>query len=259
MQNFGQIQTKECMSMISVKNLKKEYDQILAVNNVSFTVKKGEILGFLGPNGAGKSTTMKMITGFVSPTSGEIRVCDHLVDGESILSKKEIGYVPENAPLYGDLSVIQFLKYCGKLRGLNNQDLLEKVSYVIKSCSLQSVENQEIDTLSKGYKRRVSLAQALIHDPKVLIMDEPTDGLDPNQKQEIRAMIKNISKDKCIILSTHILEEVEALCDRVIIIASGEIKFDGALNELVNKSDRKKLDDVFCAITTNKKIEGVVL
>ncbi len=191
--------------MIEVKNLSKKFENIVAVRDISFTANKGEILGFLGPNGAGKSTTMKMITGFISPTSGSVKVCGHLVETELIAIKRSIGYLSENAPLYDDMSVIDFLRYAGELRGIVRQNLEQACLRVIDLCALQSVLHQKIETLSKGFRRRVSMAQALIHDPEVLILDEPTDGLDPNQKHEVRNLIRKLSGNKCIVLSPHIL------------------------------------------------------
>lgn len=247
------------MSMIEVKNLSKAFGTFMAVDNVSFSVKKGEILAFLGPNGAGKSTTMKMITCFIPPTSGDVLVDGVSVLVDPILVKSKIGYMPENAPLYGDLSVLEFLNYVADLREIVVDNREEALKRVIETCSLQTVVNQTIDTLSKGYKRRVSLAQALLHDPQVLILDEPTDGLDPNQKHEVRSLIKHMSKEKCIILSTHILEEMEACCNRAIIISNGEIKYDGTPAGLKTKSSKGQVDDVFRSITMKVSVEGVSL
>jgi len=245
--------------MIEVKSLSKAFDTNLAVDHISFSVAKGEVLGFLGPNGAGKSTTMKMLTCFLAPTSG-----DALVVGNSILTapievKRSIGYMPENAPLYEDLSVEDFLHFVAETRGMNKNLILRKTDEVIQTCALNDVRYALIETLSKGFKRRVSLAQALIHDPQVLILDEPTDGLDPNQKHDVRKLIKALSQDKCIILSTHILEEVEAVCSRAIIISNGKIEFDGTPEELKLKSSAGRVDDVFRAITTGLVVEGVQL
>ena len=245
--------------MIEVKKLEKHFGMIRAVDNISFSVKKGEVLGFLGPNGAGKSTTMKIIAGFILPTSGDV-----LVGGKSVLSdpievKKQIGYMPENAPLYDDMIVEDFLKFMVELRELPEETRASRIAEIIDLCFLQKVKNQKIETLSKGFRRRLSFAQALIHDPEILILDEPTDGLDPNQKYEVRELIKKLGKNKCIILSTHILDEVEAVCSRAIIISEGKILFDDQPHVLKQKSDKGQVDDVFRAITTNQAVEGVIL
>lgn len=245
--------------MIKVNHLIKKFDAIEAVNDISFNVEKGDVLGFLGPNGAGKSTTMKMLVSYLQPSSGEIFIDEISVLDSPIYAKKIIGYMPENAPLYDDMTVSNFLNYIAEMRGIPLDKRQEEIERVLKICTLEEVSLQMIGTLSKGFRRRVSLGQALIHDPKVLILDEPTDGLDPNQKHEVRKLIKSLSKDKAIILSTHILEEVDALCNRVVIISEGIIKFNGVLNDLKSKSNKSKLDDVFRAITLNEKVEGVTL
>jgi ABC-2 type transport system ATP-binding protein len=245
--------------VIEVKDLTKRFDDFTAVDHVSFSVKKGEVLGFLGPNGAGKSTTMKMITCFISPSGG-----DAWVNGKSILTqpievREKIGYMPENAPLYEDMNVTEFLTFMAELRKIPKEKILEAVNKVIETCQLKKVEKQMIETLSKGYKRRVSFAQSLIHDPPILILDEPTDGLDPNQKHDVRQLIKKLSVDKCIILSTHILEEVDAVCTRAIIISEGKMKFDGEPKELKEKSETGRMEDVFRAVTTGETVSGVSL
>ena len=245
--------------MVKVSNLTKYYDELCAVNDLSFEVQAGEILGFLGPNGAGKSTTMKIITGFIAPSSGEASVDGHSILTDTVRAQKKIGYVPENAPLYEELTVYDFLKFISRMREIAKDDIPNAIEDVIEKCSLQNVKHQYVGTLSKGFKRRVCLAQALIHNPDVLILDEPTDGLDPNQKHDVRNLIQSISKDKCIILSTHILEEVEAVCTRAIILSEGEKKFDGTPQELKSKSTDGKLDDVFRAITLNQNVKGVQL
>lgn len=247
--------------MIEINKLTKKFGVFTAVDDITFTSSVGSVLGFLGPNGAGKSTTMKMITGFLSPTSGEVKVCGHSLSrpNEKLQAQHHMGYVPENAPLYEDMYVREFLMFIAKMREIPPHRRPEKIDETITSCALKDVEFQKIETLSKGYKRRVSLAQALIHDPKVLILDEPTDGLDPNQKHDVRKLIKALAKDKCLLVSTHILEEVEAICDRCIIIGEGQKLFEGTPQELKEKSEKKRIDDVFRAITTKKAVEGVKL
>ncbi len=245
--------------MIRVTELSKSFGEIKAVDKISFEVKEGEVLGFLGPNGAGKSTTMKMITSFISPSGGDATVFGKSIIKNPIEVRKKIGYMPENAPLYDDMTVDEFLHYTAQLRNIEKKDQTEAVEKVIKMCALMEVQFQTIETLSKGYKRRTSMAQALIHDPQVLILDEPTDGLDPNQKHDVRTLIKSLAKDKCVILSTHILEEVEAVCTRAIIISSGKKLFDGEASELKEKSSLGRVDDVFRAITTGQEVEGVSL
>ncbi|MBF0363697.1 MAG: ATP-binding cassette domain-containing protein [Oligoflexia bacterium] len=249
--------------MIEINALYKSFGHLLAVNNLEFKVDKGEVLGLLGPNGAGKSTTMRMITGLINPDSGSIFVNGLDMRNSPREIKSIIGYVPENAPSYGEMSVREFLHFCAEVRGMGitkaKNEIAEKIEKIAESCSLQLVLDQIIETLSKGYRRRVSLAQALIHDPPILILDEPTDGLDPNQKHEIRTLIKKIASDKCIIISTHILEEVEAVCSRVIIISLGKLLFNGTPTEFRNKSATGRMDDVFRAITTEEVVEGVNL
>ena len=222
--------------MISVKNLTKAFGPKLAVNDVSFTVQKGEVLGFLGPNGAGKSTTMRMITGFTPPTSGSVTIGGHDIGDAPIPAKRLLGYLPESAPSYADMTVTSFLNFIAELRGLSGAARKQAVDRVIDMCFLGSVVHQSVDTLSKGYKHRVCFAQSIIHDPEVLIMDEPTDGLDPNQKHEVRSLIRSMARDKVVILSTHILEEVEALCTRTIIISSGKLVVDCTPAQLAAKS-----------------------
>ncbi|AUM11702.1 ABC transporter ATP-binding protein [Ketobacter alkanivorans] len=222
--------------MIRIDNLTKTFGQFTAVNGLSFSVAPGEVLGFLGPNGAGKSTTMKMITGFMAPTSGKVTVFGHDATEQPLKAKELIGYLPEGAPSYGDMTPRQFLNFIGQIRGFRGADLNARVQRVEAALQLSAVFDQSIETLSKGFKRRVGLAQAIIHDPKVLILDEPTDGLDPNQKQEVRSLIANLSKDKIVIVSTHILEEVSAVCSRAIIIAGGRILADGTPDQLEARS-----------------------
>ncbi len=221
---------------ISVKNLSKNYGTQKAVNNISFTINKGEIVGFLGPNGAGKSTTMKIITGFLKADGGNAAVCGITVDANSNETKKKIGYLPEANPLYYDMFVREYLEFVGNVHKVEN--LKEKVENVIVTVGLQIEANKKISQLSKGYKQRVGLAGALIHNPDVLILDEPTSGLDPNQIVEIREVIKELGKDKTVLFSSHIMQEVEAICDRVIIINKGKIVADDKLSNLQkNKTD----------------------
>ena len=206
---------------IEVTNLSKFYGEQAAVRDISFSVAKGEIVGFLGPNGAGKSTTMKIITGFIPSSSGEVKVCGLPVDVDSLDTRQIIGYLPEHNPLYLDMYVKEYLEFVAKIYKMSN--VRDRVSDMVKSVGLEVEQNKKIGALSKGYRQRVGLAQAIIHDPKVLILDEPTSGLDPNQLAEIRELIKNIGKEKTVMLSTHIMQEVEAICDRVIIIKEGQI------------------------------------
>ncbi|HEU4604361.1 MAG TPA: ABC transporter ATP-binding protein [Steroidobacteraceae bacterium] len=239
--------------MIEISHLTKRYGSLTAVDDISFTVSPGEVLGFLGPNGAGKSTTMKMITGFISPTAGSVRVCGHDVEAAPIAAKSCMGYLPEGAPNYPEMTVGAFLEFIANVRGLSGEQRKARLDDVIARLSLASVLPQVIETLSKGFKRRVGLAQALLHDPQVLILDEPTDGLDPNQKHEVRALINAMSKDKIIVISTHILEEVDAVCSRAIIIANGKILADEAPKALASRAASGRLDDVFRQITLGAK------
>lgn len=222
--------------MIEVNELHKHFGHKLAVNGISFNVNQGEVLGFLGPNGAGKSTTMRIITGYLQATSGMVSIGGRDISTEPEEAKRLIGYLPESAPLYTDMSVASFLGFCAEMRGLRGRAIQEATERVIDMCFLEKVRHQSIDTLSKGYRHRTCLAQSLIHDPAVLILDEPTDGLDPNQKHEIRSLIKEMGKTKTIIFSTHILEEVEAACSRAIIIDQGTIVADGTPAQLLSRS-----------------------
>lgn len=219
-------------SMVDIKGLSKRFGSITAVSNISFRVPRGEVLGFLGPNGAGKSTTMKMITGFLAPDEGSVAI-----DGDDIVEhpvrvKHKLGYLPEGAPLYADMTPLAFLRFVGRIRGLSGKRLDERIERVVDQVNLAPVLDQSIDTLSKGFKRRLGIAQAILHDPPLLILDEPTDGLDPNQKHEVRGLIREMAREKAIILSTHILEEVDAVCSRAIIITAGRIVSDSTPAEL---------------------------
>ncbi len=224
--------------MIEVENLSKNFGKKTAVDGITFEVNPGEILGFLGPNGAGKSTTMRMITGFLTPSSGSIRINNQLLTENPLKARSLIGYLPENAPCYPDMTVSDFLRFSAKIRGLRGAEVPSAIDKVLEMCFLQQVKNQSIDTLSKGYRHRTCLAQSLIHDPPILIMDEPTDGLDPNQKHEIRTLIRSMGEQKTIIFSTHILEEVEEVCTRAIIINHGKIVANGTPESLKQKDKR---------------------
>ncbi len=226
---------------IIIQNFTKKYGQEKAVDNISFKVKTGEVLGFLGPNGAGKTTTMKAITCFLAPTSGEIQVGNYSIRNEPQEIKKRIGYVPEINPLYPDMTVIDYLKFVAELHDIGKNQVVERILEMVRVCGLEGEKHKKIGELSKGYKQRVGLAQALIHDPQVLILDEPTAGLDPNQIVEIRELIKNIGREKTVILSSHILAEVEATCDRILIINKGKIVADGTSDELRKLSQGKEL------------------
>lgn len=236
--------------MIEVAKLTKRFGSKIAVDALSFTVEKGEVLGFLGPNGAGKSTTMRMVTGFLPPSSGEVKICGISIVKDPAAAKRKIGYLPESAPLYNDMTVTGFLKFCAAIRGLVGAERNEAVDRAIQICFLESVAHQLIDTLSKGYRHRTCLAQALLHDPEVLIMDEPTDGLDPNQKHEVRQLIRRLGKDRAILFSTHILEEVEAACTRAVIVDRGRIVADGTPGELIARAPNGSLTDLFRQVTT---------
>lgn len=218
--------------MIRVENLVKQFGTKRAVNGISFTVERGEILGFLGPNGAGKSTTMRMITGFIPPTSGRVTVGGHDIADNPVAAKRLIGYLPESAPCYSDMTVHGFLSFAAELRGISGAHREEAVRRVVGLCFLEGVLHQSVDTLSKGFRHRTCLAQSLIHDPEILVLDEPTDGLDPNQKHEVRQLLKRLGEKKAIIFSTHILEEVDACCTRAIIIDRGQIQANGTPAEL---------------------------
>jgi len=254
--------------MIEVRNLSKRFGDLLAIDDLSFKVVPGEILGFLGPNGAGKSTTMKMITGFLSPTSGGVSVYGADVESDSLTAQSLIGYLPEGAPCYEEMTPFGFLNFIAEARGFSGDEKEHRVSQAIKSMSLQGVTHQRIETLSKGFKRRVGMAQAILHDPQVLILDEPTDGLDPNQKQHVREMIRGLSKDKIVIISTHILEEVTAVCTRAIIISEGRIvadqtpeallamsRYHGAVTLQLESTER--LEEIATAIEALSQVQAV--
>jgi len=222
--------------MIEVRALSRQFGPIVAVDDVSFVVARGEVLGFLGPNGAGKSTTMKMITGFLAPTSGTAVVCGADVVEAPIAAKRHIGYLPEGAPAYPDMTPAGFLRFIAYIRGFSGKEAARRIAIAVERTQLGAVLAQPIETLSKGFKRRVGLAQALLHEPDVLILDEPTDGLDPNQKHEVRTLINALAPEKAIIISTHLLEEVDAVCSRAIIIAGGRVLADGTPAQLAARS-----------------------
>ena len=237
--------------MIEVKDLVKTYGNKRAVDGITFTVKRGEILGFLGPNGAGKSTTMKMITGFIRPDAGTATVGGIDVAVDPVGVKRQLGYLPESAPAYPEMTVEEFLRFIAEIRGFRaTGEKRARVEHVLGLTHLTSVRTQTIETLSKGYKQRVGFAQALIHNPPALVLDEPTDGLDPNQKNEVRTLIRSMAAEKAVILSTHILEEVEAICTRVIIIASGRIVADETASALRARQPGARLDEIFRTLTT---------
>ena len=240
--------------LLEAKGLKKSFGEIRAVQGVDLVVGQGSVVGFLGPNGAGKSTTMKLITGFLEPDAGTVQVCGHDLAADPLGAKAKIGYLPEGAPAYPDMRVFEFLRFVAEIRGMRGSDAKRRVEEVTALVHLDRVGYQSIETLSKGFKRRVGLAQALIHDPPVLILDEPTDGLDPNQKFEVRNLIQSMGKKKAIVLSTHILEEVEAVCTRAVVINQGIVVFDGTARDLDALApptvSRHRLDHVFRSLTT---------
>lgn len=237
--------------MIILENVTRKFGSFTAVDHLSMSVPKGQVLGFLGPNGAGKTTTMRMISGFLTPSSGKITVCGYNVEENPVEVKRHIGYMPEVASSYNDMTVLSFLNFIAEARGLFASVKEKAIEKVVSEISLSNVLYQPIETLSKGYKRRVGLAQALVHDPAVLILDEPTEGLDPNQKHEIRTLIRHLQKDKAIIISTHVLEEVEAMCSRAVIIDKGKIVLDDTPRALLNLSGRHQIVSVL--ISANHK------
>jgi len=246
--------------MIRVKNLSMKFDDFTAVDDLSFDVAEGEVLGFLGPNGAGKSTTMKIISGFLQATGGEVSVCGLMVDSDPQKVQQIMGYLPEGAPAYSEMTVWAFLDFIAQVRGFSGEEKRQRLQAVVEQVQLQSVLHQVIETLSKGFVRRVGLAQAIMHDPKVLILDEPTDGLDPNQKHQVRELIKSLSKDKIVIISTHILEEVSAVCSRALIINQGKLLLDDHPEKLEKQSRYHNAiclqlsDDVEAAV---KSLQGI--
>lgn len=227
--------------MIEIRNLTKKFGSNVVLDNISFTVKKGEVLGFLGPNGAGKTTTMKIITTFWTPTAGEVKVAGLDVVKDSLAVRAKIGYLPETVPLYDDMRVYEYLRFVAEIRGLVGEEIKKRIKEVVEVCGLRKVVRQPIEELSKGYRQRVGLAQAIMHNPEILILDEPTTGLDPNQIVEIRELIKKLGQEKTVIFSTHILSEVSATCDRVLIINNGRIVGEGSPEELAAKAGAKEI------------------
>lgn len=237
--------------MIEVKELRKSFGPILAVDGISFSLKQGEVLGFLGPNGAGKSTTMRMLSCFLAPDSGTGTVAGHDIIEEPVQVKRNLGYLAENAPAYDEMTPQALLNFVCDARGMTEEESIPAIEEIAKTCAITSVMFQPIGTLSKGFRRRVGLAQAMIHNPPVLILDEPTDGLDPNQKHDVRELIRKLAAEKCIIISTHILEEVDAICDRIIIISQGKILEDTTPDAL-RKREGGTLDEIFRKLTTHQ-------
>jgi ABC-2 type transport system ATP-binding protein len=237
------------LTLIEIEGLTKRFGSFTAVDNVSFQVRRGEVLGFLGPNGAGKSTTMRMLAGFMIPTAGTARIQGHDVQTDSVAARRVLGFLPEGAPTYPEMSVEGFLRFCARVRGFSGAELIDRVDHALGLTTLKGVRLQAVETLSKGFKRRVGLAQALLHDPPVLVLDEPTDGLDPNQKHEVRGLIQQMAPQKAIVISTHILEEVDAVCSRAIVIAGGRIVADGTPRDLEAKHPSGRLEEVFRMLT----------
>ena len=235
--------------MIRIENLTRHFGAFTAVDNLSFQVQPGEVLGFLGPNGAGKSTTMKMITGFLQPSSGRVDIFGYDMWRNPLPAKKMLGYLPEGAPSYGEMSVQSFLAFIADVRGLRGAEKQRAIAAAAEKSALTEVMAQTVDTLSKGYRRRVGIAQAILHDPQVLILDEPTDGLDPNQKHHVRELIRSLSQEKLVIVSTHILKEVSAVCTRAMIIARGKLVVDETPTALAARATTGRLDDVFRQLT----------
>jgi ABC-2 type transport system ATP-binding protein len=236
--------------MIEIEHLTKRFGHLTAVSDLTLTVGPGEVLGFLGPNGAGKSTTMKMVTGFLAPDQGSVRICGHDIVEDTIAAQKKLGYLPEGAPAYGEMTPRQFLHFIAEVRELSGEAEKAATLHAIAGAELQGVMDQPIETLSKGFRRRVGLAQAILHDPEVLVLDEPTDGLDPNQKHAVRGLIRGMARNKTIIISTHLLEEVDAICTRAVIIDRGRIVIDAKPADLAAKTPSGRLDDVFRQLTT---------
>ena len=239
--------------MLEIENLTKRFGAFTAVASLSLTVRKGEVLGFLGPNGAGKTTTMKMVTGFLTPDGGTARICGHDILTDTIAAQTRLGYLPEGAPGYGEMTPREFLAFISRVRGLSGAAARAAEDLAIARTGLEPLLERPIENLSKGFRRRVGLAQAILHDPEVLVMDEPTDGLDPNQKHAVRDLIRTIAAEKTIVISTHLLEEVEAICTRAVIIDRGHLVADGTPAELSRRAASGKLDDVFRTLTSREE------
>lgn len=237
---------------IAVFKLSKCFGYISAVNEISFTARKGEVIALLGPNGAGKSTLMNMITGYLSPTYGEIKILGKNIIDNALFAKENIGFLPEGSPLYPDMSVASFLSYMAELRGLRGKEKKQRLTEVAQTANIENILTQKIETLSKGYLRRVGFAQSIISNPPVLLLDEPTDGLDPNQKEYMRNLISNMGKDKTILISTHLLDEAETIADRIILINKGQIAADGTLTEILRKTGTENLEQAFKKLTTGE-------
>ena len=235
---------------LKISNLSKNFGDIRAVDNLSFSAKAGEIIALLGPNGAGKSTLMNMITGYLAPTSGQIEILGRSISDAPLAAKNVIGFLPEGAPLYPDLSVRNFLNYMAELRGFSAADKKKRIEEIAALANIDTVMEQKIETLSKGYLRRVGFAQSILSDPPLLLLDEPTDGLDPNQKEHIRSLINRMGKNKTILISTHLLEEAQTICNRIIIINKGQIVADGCLNDILKQNKTDSLEKVFKKLTT---------
>jgi len=237
------------LPLIDIDHLSKHFGSFIAVDDLCFQVRRGEVLGFLGPNGAGKSTTMRMLAGFMIPSAGTARIMGHDVQQDGVAARRILGFLPEGAPTYPEMSVVGFLRFCARVRGFSGSELADRVEHALDLTTLRGVRLQPVETLSKGFKRRVGLAQALLHEPPVLVLDEPTDGLDPNQKHEVRGLIERMAPDKAIVISTHILEEVEAVCTRAIVIAGGRIVADETPQELIGRHPSGRLEAVFRQLT----------
>jgi ABC-2 type transport system ATP-binding protein len=240
------------MALVEARDLVKRFGSLTAVDGISFAVDRAEVVGFLGPNGAGKSTAMKIISGFLEPTSGQAFIEGYDSHTQPIEARRRLGYLPEGAPAYADMSVADFLGFIAGMHGMSKQQAGDRLAELVERIDLADVWNQRIDSLSKGFKRRVGIAQALVHDPDVLILDEPTDGLDPNQKHTVRELIRAIAPTKTIVISTHLLEEVEAICTRAVVIDRGRIVADGTPRDLMNQSPSGRLDDLFRSLTSTE-------
>jgi ABC-2 type transport system ATP-binding protein len=242
--------------MLEIENLTKRFDAVTAVDGLSLSVAQGEVLGFLGPNGAGKTTTMKMVTGFLTPDNGTARICGYDIGSDTLAAQARIGYLPEGAPAYGEMTPREFLNFIAGARGLHGDAARNARDSAVAHTGLDAMMDRPIETLSKGFRRRVGLAQAILHDPDVLILDEPTDGLDPNQKHAVRELIRSIAARKTIVISTHMLEEVEAMCSRAVIINRGRLVADGTPAMLAARSPSGKLDDLFRTLTSSEETAG---